>query len=224
MIAPEGWPFILIPLCAGIVAVAVRWPVLGVVLIALGLFGMFFFRNPERSCSAPADVLCSPADGKVIQICDPPGPLAEEGFAIQISVFMSVFDVHVNRAVMAGELVAYSYNPGRKISAFKDKASLLNEQNLSVWDGPAGRVAVKQIAGLIARRIVFDHRLGDRVARSDRIGLIRYGSRVDVFVPAGTEVLVALGDRVRAGDSPLARMPAPAEPETVDENPLPAPA
>jgi phosphatidylserine decarboxylase len=126
------------------------------------------------------------------------------GLPQQVSVFMSVFDVHVNRAVTAGKLTEYRYNRGRKFSAFKEKASLENEQNLSVWEGPAGRVALKQIAGLVARRIVFDHRPGDTVERGDRIGLIRYGSRVDIFLPQDATILVGQGDRVRAGESAIA--------------------
>jgi phosphatidylserine decarboxylase len=102
-------------------------------------------------------------------------------------------------------LTEYTYNPGRKFSAFKEKASLENEQNLSVWEGPAGRIALKQIAGLVARRIVFDHSPGDEVDRGQRIGLIRYGSRVDVFLPEDAEILVDLGAHVRAGETALAR-------------------
>ncbi len=132
--------------------------------------------------------------------------MVDRGLPRQISIFMSVFNVHVNRAAIAGSLVEYSYNPGRKISAFKEKASLENEQNLSIWEGPAGRIGLKQIAGLVARRIVFDHTPGDTVARGQRIGLIRYGSRVDVFVPEDAVVMVALGDTVRAGESPIARL------------------
>ncbi len=207
MIAPEGWPFVLVPALAGVVLVAAGWPVPGWVMVALGAFGLYFFRDPPRRCEAPPEVACSPADGKVIVVGDAPPELRERGLPRQVSVFMSVFDVHVNRAPIEGELVEYAYNPGRKISAFKEKASLENEQNLQVWRGPAGTVGLKQIAGVIARRIVFDHRIGARVRRGDRIGLIRYGSRVDVFLPEGAEVLVAVGDRVRAGETPLARMP-----------------
>jgi phosphatidylserine decarboxylase len=211
MIAPEGWPFVLIPLCAGVVAVVVGWPLPGWALVALGAFGLLFFRNPSRRCEQPPEVACSPADGKIISICAAPAALVERGLPIQVSVFMSPLNVHVNRAPTDGELVDYSYSPGRKISAFKDKASLENEQNLSIWEGPLGRIGLKQIAGMIARRIVFDLAVGARVRRSDRIGLIRYGSRVDVFLPATAVVLVALGDRVRAGESPLARF-TPASP------------
>ena len=206
MIAPEGWPFVLVPLCAGVVVWFAAWPALGAVLMALGIFALFFFRNPTRTCEHDEATACSPADGKVIKVCSSPPDLAGRGLPHQISVFMSVFDVHVNRAAIAGELTEYGYNKGRKFSAFKDKASLENEQNLSLWEGPAGRVALKQIAGLIARRIVFDHKPGDAVHRGDRIGLIRYGSRVDVFLPEDAVILVRPGDRVRAGESAIARL------------------
>jgi phosphatidylserine decarboxylase len=204
MIAPEGWVFVWVPLCLGGAALVLGWPWLGWPVVAFGFFALFFFRNPARRCDHPPQVVCSPADGTVIVVGDAPAEMAERELPRQISVFMSIFDVHVNRAPMDGTLVEYHYNPGRKISAFKDKASLENEQNLSVWEGRLGRVALKQIAGLVARRIVFDHRPGDTVARGDRIGLIRYGSRLDVFLPEHAEVLVAVKDRVRSGESPLA--------------------
>ena len=206
MIAPEGWPFVLIPICLGAVVWRLGWPWVGGALIVFGLFALLFFRNPTRSCNADPKVACSPADGKVIKVCPAPEGMAQRGLPQQLSIFMSVFDVHVNRAAIEGELVEYSYNPGRKISAFKDKASIENEQNLSVWEGPAGRIALKQIAGLVARRIVFDHNPGDSVRRGERIGLIRYGSRVDVFLPEHAAVLVSEGDRVRAGESPIAEL------------------
>jgi len=133
MIAPEGWPFILVPLCVGAAAWFFGWPVIGGILIALGVFGMFFFRNPDRRCNGDPLTACSPADGKVIMIGSAPDELVHSGLPQQVSVFMSVFDVHVNRAAIGGTLVDYSYNPGRKVAAFKEKASLENEQNLSVW-------------------------------------------------------------------------------------------
>lgn len=206
MIAPEGWPFVLVPLCIGAIVWLAFWPVAGIVVMALGAFALFFFRNPTRSCEHDQATVCSPADGRVIVVCPSPPELAERGLPNQISIFMSVFNVHVNRAAIAGKLTEYSYNTGRKFAAFKDKASLENEQNLSVWEGPVGRVALKQIAGVIARRIVFDHRPGDTVMRGDRIGLIRYGSRVDVFLPDDAAITVTPGDRVRAGESAIARL------------------
>ena len=205
MIAPEGWPFVVIPLSAGAVVWVIGWSTVGIILVALGVFAVFFFRNPNRSCTFDENTACSPADGKVIKVCPAPVELVQRGLPQQVSIFMSVFDVHVNRAAIGGGLTDYSYNKGRKFSAFKDKASLENEQNLSVWEGPSGRISLKQIAGLVARRIVFDHSPGDSVLRGDRIGLIRYGSRVDVFLPDDATILVGEGDRVRAGESAIAR-------------------
>jgi phosphatidylserine decarboxylase len=196
----------VIPLCAGVVVWIAGWPTIGILLIALGVFALFFFRNPKRNCAFDPNTACAPADGKVIKVCPAPADMVRRGLPKQISIFMSVFNVHVNRATIDGELIEYSYNPGRKISAFKDKASLENEQNLSVWDGPFGRIALKQIAGLVARRIVFDHSPGDEVLRGDRIGLIRYGSRVDIFLPDHATILVSEGDRVRAGESAIAEL------------------
>ena len=206
MIAPEGWPFAVIPLLSGTLVWIVGWPLVGVFLMALGVFALFFFRNPRRNCSISPGTACAPADGKVIKVCPAPSEMVRRGLPKQISIFMSVFNVHVNRAAIDGELTEYSYNKGRKFSAFKDKASLENEQNLSVWDGPSGRIALKQIAELVARRIVFDHIPGDAVLRGDRIGLIRYGSRVDVFLPDDATILVEEGDRVRAGESAIAKL------------------
>ena len=206
MIAPEGWPFVLAPLCTAVGAAALGWQAAALILFAVTLFVIFFFRNPKRTCSLDDNVVCSPADGKVIVAGPAPGSAAPAGLPIQVSVFMSVFNVHVNRAPIDGILTDYQYNPGRTLAAYKDKASLENEQNLSTWDGPAGVVAMKQIAGLIARRIVFDHQPGDGVRRGDRIGLIRFGSRVDVFMPENVQLLVHRGDRVRAGETGLARL------------------
>jgi len=206
MIAPEGWPFVFIPMSAGVTAVILGWPVIGWFLVAMGTFSLLFFRNPERECTAPPEVACSPADGRVVVVGTAPTALVDRGLPRQVSVFMSVFDVHVNRAPMDGVLVDYAYTPGRRFPAFMNKASEHNEQNLSVWEGASGRFALKQIAGLVARRIVFDHPVGGRVRRADRIGLVRYGSRLDMFLPADAEVLVDVGDRVRAGETALARM------------------
>jgi len=208
MIAPEGWPFVLVFLCAAVVAGALGWLPVAVGLAACCGFCLFFFRDPRRECTLAADIACSPADGKVIACGAAPEGTAPSGLPLRVSVFMSVFSVHVNRAPIDATLADYRYNRGRTLAAYTDKASLVNEQNLSVWEGAAGRIGLKQIAGVIARRIVFDHRPGAVVRRGDRIGLIRFGSRVDVFLPVDAEILVGIGDRLRAGASPLARLGA----------------
>ena len=147
--------------------------------------------------------MVSPADGKVVQVipATADGPLGSG--ATQVSIFLSIFDVHVNRAPVAGRIEAVSYNKGDFLPAFNDKASLRNEQNCVTISGAAGRVAFKQIAGLIARRIVFRKRQGDEVGRGERVGLIKFGSRVDVFLPAGTQLRVKVGDRVSGGSDVL---------------------
>lgn len=198
-IAREGWPFILLPIAlgAGLLLAGLRWP--GGVALALGLFSAFFFRDPERAVPSGAGLMVSPADGKVVKVEE-----AAAGQGTQISIFLSVFDVHVNRAPIAGRITKVEYNPGEFLPAFDDKASLRNEQNtVTVEDGET-RVVFKQIAGLIARRIVFKKAVGDSVGRGERVGLIRFGSRTDVLVPPGFAVRVRRGDRVAGGSSILA--------------------
>lgn len=202
-IAREGWPFILVPLLAGtgLLLARLQWP--GGLLLGFGVFSAFFFRDPERVVPAGPGLVVSPADGKVVQVLEaPPG---QQG--TQISIFLSIFDVHVNRAPIAGRIAKVEYNPGEFLPAFDDKASLRNEQNsVTVGEG-ALRVTFKQIAGLIARRIVFKKRLGDEVTAGERVGLIKFGSRVDVFLPASATLRVKPGDRVTGGTSVIAERP-----------------
>jgi phosphatidylserine decarboxylase len=202
-IARDGWPFILIPLVLGGGLVAARFHWLGGLLAAIGVFSAFFFRDPERLVPSGPGLLVSPADGKVVRILA--APAGQQ--ATRISIFLSIFDVHVNRAPIGGRIAKVEYNPGQFLPAFDDKASARNEQNtVTVEDGET-RVVFKQIAGLIARRIVFRKGVGDPVGRGERVGLIRFGSRVDVFVPPGFEIRVREGDRVQGGTSILAGRP-----------------
>jgi phosphatidylserine decarboxylase len=211
-IAREGWPYIAVLLLAGGI-VALRFPWVGGLLAFLGLFCAFFFRDPERTAPTGPRLVISPADGKVVQVMPAPeghplgNPLGPGAW--QVSIFLSVFDVHVNRSPIAGTVTDVRYNPGEFLPAFDDKASLRNEQNLVIVEDGPHRVAFKQIAGLIARRIVFRKKPGDPVARGERIGLIKFGSRMDVFVPAGTTMRVQVGQRVSAGSSVLAELPEP---------------
>jgi len=191
---------------AGLVLLAFGWVVSGGVLVFLGAFCGFFFRDPDRTVPEGAGLVISPADGKVVGILPAAaGPLGASG--TRISIFLSIFDVHVNRAPIAGEIERVEYQPGEFLPAFDDKASSRNEQNTVVLREGATRVAFKQIAGLIARRIVFRKRVNDAVLRGERVGLIKFGSRVDVFLPEGTRVRVAVGDRVSGGTSILAELP-----------------
>jgi phosphatidylserine decarboxylase len=208
-IAREGWPLILGPLVLGLVFLFLRWHVTGGVLVALGLFVAFFFRDPSRSVPADPNLVVSPADGKVIVVGPAPSGNPLGAGSSQISIFLSVFDVHINRAPIGGRVTQVEYHKGGFLPAWDDKASLQNEQNCVTVEGGGRRVAFKQIAGLIARRIVFRKQPGDAVATGERVGMIKFGSRVDVFLPPGANVRVRLGDRVAGGTSVLADLATP---------------
>jgi phosphatidylserine decarboxylase len=205
-IAPEGLPFVGIGLVVALLAALVSVPV-GIGLAVLALLVGAFFRDPDRAVPEGAGLVVAPADGKVVIVePTPDGHYAGPGMT-QISTFLSLLDVHVNRTPIEGTIGDVEYHPGSFLPAFNDKASLRNEQNRITVDGPDGRIVVTQIAGIVARRIVFRLRTGDAVHRGERIGLIRFGSRLDVFVPTGTDVKVSVGERVRAGASVLAVLP-----------------
>jgi phosphatidylserine decarboxylase len=206
-IAREGWPLIGILLGLAVVMFLVRWPWVGGVFLLLGLFTMFFFRDPERTVPANPRLVLSPADGKVIVAGPAPAgnPLGDG--ATQVSIFLSVFDVHVNRAPIGGRISQVEYHKGEFVPAFQDKASLANEQNSVTIDDGGRRVNFKQIAGLIARRIVFKKRVGDTVAAGERVGMIKFGSRVDLFVPKDVRLLVQKGDRVVGGLTAIGQQP-----------------
>jgi phosphatidylserine decarboxylase len=177
------------------------------VALALALFTLFFFRDPERSAPADARGVLSPADGKVVAAGPAPDGHPFGRGTTRVSIFLSIFDVHVNRAPIGGRVAAVEYHKGEFLPAFDEKASLRNEQNaVTVEDGTA-HVMFKQIAGVIARRIVFRKKVGDAVARGERVGLIKFGSRVDVFLPPGATLRVGRGDRVRAGLTVLGELP-----------------
>jgi phosphatidylserine decarboxylase len=202
-IAREGWPHILILLALGGVLLLFRLYWAGGIFIFLGLFTTFFFRDPDRKVLQDPRLLVSPADGKVVQVMPAPEGSPLGPGSSQISIFLSVFDVHINRAPIAGRVARVDYHKGEFLPAFDHKASTRNEQNtVTIADGDT-RVAFKQIAGLIARRIVFNKRVDDPVARGERVGMIKFGSRVDVFLPPEFKVTVKEGDRVQGGISVL---------------------
>jgi phosphatidylserine decarboxylase len=177
------------------------------VLTLLALWVAYFFRDPERLGERGDRLVVSPADGKVIMITEVEEPAFMGGRALRLSVFMNVFDVHVNRYPVNGTVAYLHYNEGKFINAAHDKASLDNEQmSVGIETGPH-RVLTRQIAGLIARRIVTYSAQGDTVTQGDRMGLIRFGSRVDVFVPTGSTPRVQVGDRAIAGITVLAELP-----------------
>jgi phosphatidylserine decarboxylase len=204
MFAPEGWPFILGGAAFSSLAWFVwpRWLPLAAVGVLFTLFSLWFFRNPERTPPEGAGLVVSPADGRVVYSGDePPGRYAAAA-GKRVSVFMSPLDIHVNRAPVSGRVSMVRYNKGKFHAANVDKASLLNEQNGVEIVTPEGRrVTYVQIAGWIARRIVCDVREGDTVVIGRRVGMIRFGSRLDVYLPADAQLKVAPGDRVRAGET-----------------------
>jgi phosphatidylserine decarboxylase len=186
-------------LVAGGAAVAyLAGPAFGVPLFAAAAFCLYFFRDPEREIPA-GEVAVSPADGKIVSL------RAESSGSTRISIFMNVFDVHVNRSPIAGKITQISYKKGRFLVADREEASEQNEQNLIVVEGGGSEVAFKQIAGLVARRIVCYKRPGDEVRAGERVGLIKFGSRVDVVLGPEWRIEVRHGMRVRAGSSILAR-------------------
>ncbi|MGZ8431738.1 MAG: phosphatidylserine decarboxylase family protein, partial [Candidatus Deferrimicrobiaceae bacterium] len=199
MIAPEGIPFLL-----GAAALAAVLSLLWPRTIPAALFGAmltvfvgWFFRNPDRTPPSLPGAVISPADGRIMYAGDnPPGRYLDEP-GKRVSVFMSIFDVHVNRAPVSGKVVSVRYHPGKFLAANVEKASLANEQNGVLLETPDGqRVAYVQIAGLSARRVVCDLVPGDVVRAGQRVGLIRFGSRVDILLPASASLSVRAGDRV----------------------------
>jgi phosphatidylserine decarboxylase len=206
--APEGWVFILPFVILAALALLMQWYVAAILFSAIAAFLVTFFRDPLRTGSSRHVDILSPADGTVVLIKDIPDGAVWPGLTRQLSIFMSIFDVHVNRAPFAGKIVHYRYTPGKKLAAASPKSSEENEQNLIVMrDARGATLAFKQIAGLLARRIVFDKREGDEVARGERMGMIKFGSRVDVFFPPTAQILVKPGDKPRVGLTVIAEIP-----------------
>jgi phosphatidylserine decarboxylase len=200
----EGYYFGLPLLLLAGAAYLTQWTVVAVVLVCLALFVFSFFRDPERVIPSDPGAIVSPGDGRVVVVTDEedsgrPGK--------RISIFLAVWNVHVNRAPAAGVITKLEYRPGKFLAAMRERASTENEQNVFTLSTDAGEMVFKQIAGLIARRVVSWKKQGERVARGERIGLVRFGSRVDVWVPEDAEILVKLGDNVKGGASVLASWP-----------------
>ncbi len=198
MIVVDGIYYALALGAAGAVVSWLAGPWYSAPLWVVAAFCLYFFRDPERSVPGGA-VAVSPADGKVVAV------VQETATANRISIFLNIFDVHVNRAPIGGVIRNVEYRKGQFLVASKEKASGENEQNVVTVQGEGTCVVFKQIAGLIARRIVFDKRPGDRVATGERVGLIKFGSRVDVIFGPEWEIVVRPGMRVSAGSSTIAR-------------------
>jgi phosphatidylserine decarboxylase len=214
-VAPEGWPFIATAwtLSAGAALAAARWGgawwVMPALLTILAIWVVSFFRDPIRPGPRGDRYVLAAAEGKVLQVMEVDEPMYLKERAVRITVFLSVFDVHVNRYPVSGIVELVQYNPGKFLHAADEKASLENEQSSVGLRGPRGRVLVRQIAGLIARRIVTDGKPGERAVQAARLGLIRFGSRTDVFLPlsARATVQVKPGDRICVGGTVLAEYP-----------------
>jgi phosphatidylserine decarboxylase len=206
----DGYLWVLVPLAAGLAAgvLYLFWPalpllVLAFVLLLLAAFMAYFFRDPPRAVPTESGLVVSPADGKVTRI----EKLSADGAdsPTVVSIFLSPFDVHINRAPIAGEVIDVTYTKGRFIAATSDNASLVNEQNALTIKGERMTVVCKQIAGVLARRIVCWKRPGDSLELGERFGLIKFGSRTDLVLPHRVEVLVKVGERVSGGVTIIGR-------------------
>jgi phosphatidylserine decarboxylase len=207
-IISEGLPFIIPLGMVMLVTFIAGFTWIAVPLLFLTLFTVWFFRNPERTMPENPLQIISPADGKVIGIEEVAGEGHPGHTLLKISIFMNVFNVHVNRIPFSGEVISLRYKPGKFLSANLDKASALNERNTVLIRTDDGReIRIVQIAGLIARRIVCWLKEGGKVTRGERFGLIRFGSRVELFLPLGSTLLVKRGHKVRAGETPIGELP-----------------
>lgn len=203
-VAPEGWPFIAIAWAIlGLLAWA-WWPA-AVLWLAVAVWVVAFFRDPVREGPRGDDFILAPADGKVVSIIPIDEPAFLGGPSTRVSIFMNVFNVHVNRYPARGRVAFRAYVKGKFGHAGPEKASTDNEQSSVGLDTPRGKLLIKQIAGSIARRIVTDHPQGTEVGQAERMGLIRFGSRVDVFVPLAAEILVTVGEHTKAAQTVVAR-------------------
>ena len=198
----DGYKFAAAPLLLGAVALGFHWLWAGGVLIFLGLFVLFFFRDPERTPPPDPETIVSPADGRVMEVVE---EARGEQAGLRISIFLSIFDVHVNRSPVAGRITAIEYRTGKFYAAMRGRASAENEQNAFYVASERGEVVFTQIAGWVARRIVCWKSVGDSVTRGERVGMIRFGSRMDIWLPDRVDILVRPGQHVAGGTSVLAR-------------------
>lgn len=210
----EGYLFGLPLLALGGVAFLLSWSLVAVVFVLLALFVFSFFRDPDRVIPAEPGAVVSPADGRVVVVTEE----ENDGRPGQrVSIFLAIWNVHVNRAPASGTIAKMDYRPGKFLAAMRERASFENEQNVFTLSTASGEMVFKQIAGLIARRVVSWKKQGEQVARGERIGLVRFGSRVDVWLPKNAEILVKVGENVKGGASVIARWPAKRAFEQSDE-------
>jgi phosphatidylserine decarboxylase len=204
IIARDGIIYIVVPFALAVIAVALGfWP-LAIVFGLLAAFMAFFFRDPNRQLPDDPNLVVSPADGRVTRV-SPVDPHSSES-SVVISIFLSPFDVHINRAPIAGRVTNVAYTRGKFLMATKEAASLVNEQNALTIDGERITVVCKQIAGILARRIVCWTHVGENLALGERFGLIKFSSRTDLLLPANVELQVREGDRVKGGTTIIGRI------------------
>jgi len=201
----EGYFFGLPLLALGGLGFLLHWYTAAMVLVFLALFVFSFFRDPHRVIPAEPAAVVSPADGRVVVVREEenagrPGE--------RVSIFLAIWNVHVNRAPASGTIAKMDYRSGKFLAAMRERASFENEQNVFTLSTESGEMVFKQIAGLIARRVVSWKKAGEQVMRGERIGLVRFGSRVDVWLPKGAEILVKVGENVKGGSSVIAKWPA----------------
>jgi phosphatidylserine decarboxylase len=202
-VAKEGIPFVLLFLVPALIVLALGWWIAASLCVLLAAFMAFFFRDPERVCPIDNRVVVSPADGRVVKVARVDDRVKDS--PTQISIFLSPLDVHINRSPIAGEIVEIVYKPGAFHIASRDIASVENEQNVVTVRGEKFTVVFRQIAGVLARRVVLWKKKGDWVALGERVGLMKFGSRMDVILPSEVEVVVREGERVVGGVSVIGR-------------------
>jgi phosphatidylserine decarboxylase len=207
-IDPAGWPFIGGALVLGLLAAFLLSTTLGVVLLVLSAFFLFFFRDPDRIVAAADNVVLSPADGRVMVAGAPTGQAPPPGTSQQISIFLSPMDVHVNRMPIGGRVTKVVYHPGRFLPAYKAEAGDLNEYTELSVDHHGLTIVFRQIVGILARRIVCRAKVDDEVKAGDRFGVMKFGSRMDIFLPPVAVIKVKVGDKVLAAITVLAELPA----------------
>lgn len=206
-VVTEGYKFAAGPIVLGVAALFLGWHILALqiaafVLLALGTFILYFFRDPERVIPSDTSTIVSPADGRVLEVID---EKFDGRAGKRITIFLAVWNVHVNRTPLAGKIARIEYRPGKFQMAMKKTASAENEQNVIFLDTAHGQIVFKQIAGMIARRVVLWKKAGEQVERGERIGIVRFGSRMDVWLPLDAAISVKPGDHVAGGSSILAR-------------------
>ena len=207
-IDPAGMMFVLPGAFLSIFFAAMSWEWLAVIAFVFTAFCAFFFRDPNRPTPLDPKAVIAPADGKVIQVIENTTCPYMEGPCVQISIFMNVFNVHVNRAVVTGRVAKILYHPGKFFSANLDKASRENEHNAVLIETATDRTfCMVQVAGLIARRIVCRVRKDDFLTRGERFGVIRFGSRLDVYMPIDVSLSVIVGQKTRAGETVIGQLP-----------------